>query len=125
MLVNNTSDFTQVNLCKCWKTNPCIKSTQKENKGTQTDNNFTEYTQKKLPEKTPDKEKGTQGPDLGNDEEEKKKRDDKEKLKQQQKEEKRQKYLKEQAQKENKQAQKAKQAEQNPYSVFLPKGTLP
>ena len=31
------------------------------------------------------------------------------------------KYLKEQAQKENEQAQKAKQAEKNPYSVFAEK----
>ena len=41
-----------------------------EDKGTQTNNNITEYTQKKLPEKHQIK-KGTQGPDLGNDEEEK------------------------------------------------------
>ena len=50
--------------------------------------------------------------------EEKKRKEEKDKLKQQQKEERRQLYLKQQAQKEKEEAQKAKHAEKNPFSVF-------
>ena len=119
----------------------CNKSTQTENKTTQTDDSFDEYlkkqeksTSEKTPKETPkgkqDKNASSPRPgpalkpatlEMMKKEEEKKKKEEKDKLKKQQKEERKQQWQKEQAQKEKEQMEKAKQAEMNPYSVFAEK----
>ena len=123
------------------KPGTCNKSTQTENKTTQTDDSFDEYLKKqeksqsdKTPKETP---KGKQGKDASSPrpgpalkpatlemmkkEEERKKKEEKDRIKKQQKEERKQQWQKEQAQKEKEQTEKAKQAEKNPYSVFAEK----
>ena len=122
------------------KLGTCNKSTQTENKTTQTDDSFDEYLKKqekspseKTPKETPKgkQDKNTSSPRPGPalkpatlemmKEEERKKKEEKDKLKKQQKEERKQQWQKEQAQKEKEQMEKAKQAEKNPYSVFAEK----
>ena len=122
------------------KPGTCNKSTQTENKTTQTDDSFDEYLKKqeksqsdKTPKETPKgKDKNTSSPRPGpalkpatlemmKKEEERKKKEEKDRIKKQQKEERKQQWQKEQAQKEKEQTEKAKQAEKNPYSVFAEK----
>ena len=123
------------------KPGTCNKSTQTENKTTQTDDSFDEYLKKqeksqseKTPKETPKgkQDKNTSSPRPGpalkpatlemmKKEEERKKKEEKDRIKKQQKEERKQQWQKEQAQKEKEQTEKAKQAEKNPYSVFAEK----
>ena len=122
------------------KPGTCNKSTQTENKTTQTDDSFDEYLKKqeksqsdKTPKETPKvKDKNTSSPRPGpalkpatlemmKKEEERKKKEEKDRIKKQQKEERKQQWQKEQAQKEKEQTEKANQAEKNPYSVFAEK----
>ena len=123
------------------KPGTCNKSTQTENKTTQTDDSFDEYLKKQeksQSEKTPKEttkgkqDKNTSSPRPGpalkpatlemmKKEEERKKKEEKDRIKKQQKEERKQQWQKEQAQKEKEQTEKAKQAEKNPYSVFAEK----
>ena len=141
MLVNNTSNFTQVKLMQVlFKPGTCNKSTQTDNKSTQTDDSFTEYLKQTTKKTQGTKEKRNASPKPGKSnsshsgpalkgatlemikkDEEKKKKEEKDKLKKQQKEERKQQWQKEQAQKEKEQTEKAKQAEKNPYSVFAEK----
>ena len=122
------------------KPGTCNKSTQTENKTTQTDDSFDEYLKQTTEKTQGTKEKRNTSPKPGKSnsshsgpalkgatlemikkDEEKKKKEEKDKLKKQQKEERKQQWQKEQAQKEKEQAEKAKQAEKNPYSVFAEK----
>ena len=122
------------------KPGTCNKSTQTENKTTQTDDSFDEYLKQTTEKTQGTKEKRNTSPKPGKSnsshsgpalkgatlemikkDEEKKKKEEKEKLKKQQKEERKQQWQKEQAQKEKEQTEKAKQAEKNPYSVFAEK----
>ena len=123
------------------KPGTCNKSTQTENKTTQTDDSFDEYLKKqeksqseKTPKETPKgkQDKNTSSPRPGpalkpatlemmKKEEERKKKEEKDRIKKQQKEERKQQWQKEQAQKEKEQTEKTKQAEKNPYSVFAEK----
>ena len=122
------------------KPGTCNKSTQTENKTTQTDDSFDEYLKQTTEKTQGTKEKRNTSPKPGKSnsshsgpalkgatlemmkkDEEKKKKEEKDKLKKQQKEERKQQWQKEQAQKEKEQTEKAKQAEKNPYSVFAEK----
>ena len=122
------------------KPGTCNKSTQTENKTTQTDDSFDEYLKKqeksqseKTPKETPKgkQDKNTSSPRPGPalkpatlemmKKEERKKKEEKDRIKKQQKEERKQQWQKEQAQKQKEQTEKAKQAEKNPYSVFAEK----
>ena len=105
-----------------------------DNKSTQTDDSFTQYlkqqTQEKQQEPSEEKpqEKGnpsrpgqTLKPatlEMMRKEGEKKKKEEKDKLKKQQKDERQQQYHKEKAQKDKEEAEKAIQAQKNPFSVF-------
>ena len=120
------------------KPGTCNKSTQTQNKTTQTDDSFDEYLKKhekspsdKTPKETPkgkqDKNTSSPGPALKPatlemmKEEERKKKEKKDRIKQQQKEERRKQYHKDKQEKELKEKEKAEKAQQNPYSVFAEK----
>ena len=114
------------------KPGTCNKSTQTEDKCTQTDNSITEYTKEKTTTQTQDTQKekpqgkstssSLPGPALKpatlemmrKEEEKKKKRRERETQKKQQKEERRKQYHKE----KEKEAKKAILAQKNPFSVF-------
>ena len=118
------------------KPSTCNKSTQTDNKSTQTYYNITEYTEEMQDKAKCTKRKSNSSPHPGKSysspnpepalkaatlemmRKDKMKKKEKDKLEKQQKEERRQQYLKEKAQKEKENAQKTKQAEKNPYSVF-------
>ena len=116
------------------KPGTCNKSTETHNNSTQTDDSFTEYlkqqTQEKQQEPPKEKPKEKSNPsrpgqtlksatlEMMRKEEEKKKKEEKDKLKKQQKDERRQQYIKEKAQKEKEEAEKAILAQKNPFSVF-------
>ena len=117
---------------------PCNKSTQTENKTTQTDDSFDEYLKKKqekspsekTPKETPKgkQDKNTSSPRPGPalkpatlemmKKEEKKKKEEKDRIKQQQKEERRKQYHKDKQEKELREKEEAEKAQQNPYSVL-------
>ena len=116
------------------KPGTCNKSTETHNNSTQTDDSFTEYLKKQTQEKQQEPSKG-KPQEKGNPsrpgqtlkpatlemirkDEEKKKKEEKDKLKKQQKEERRQQYIKEKAQKDKEEAEKAILAQKNPFSVF-------
>ena len=116
------------------KPGTCNKSTETDTKSTQIDDSFTEYLKKQTEEKQQEPPKG-KPQEKGNPsrpgqtlkpailemirkDEEKKKKEEKDKLKKQQKDERRQQYIKEKAQKEKKEAEKAILAQKNPFSVF-------
>ena len=112
----------------------CNKSTETDNKTTQMDDSFTEYLKQQTQEKQQEPPKGkpqeksnpsrpgqTLKPatlEMIRKDEEKKKKEEKDKLKKQQKDERRQQYLKEKAQKDKEEAEKAILAQKNPFSVF-------
>ena len=116
------------------KPGTCNKSTETDTKSTQIDDSFTEYLKKQTEEKQQEPPKG-KPQEKGNPsrpgqtlkpatlemirkDEEKKKKEEKDKLKKQQKDERRQQYIKEKAQKEKEEAEKAILAQKNPFSVF-------
>ena len=116
------------------KPGTCNKSTETDTKSTQIDDSFTEYLKKQTEEKQQEPHKG-KPQEKGNPsrpgqtlkpatlemirkDEEKKKKEEKDKLKKQQKDERRQQYIKEKAQKEKEEAEKAILAQKNPFSVF-------
>ena len=116
------------------KPGTCNKSTETHNNSTQTDDSFTEYLKKQTQEKQQEPSKG-KPQEKGNPsrpgqtlkpatlemirkDEEKKKKEEKDKLKKQQKDERRQQYIKEKAQKDKEEAEKAILAQKNPFSVF-------
>ena len=109
------------------KPGTCNKSTQTENKTTQTDDSFDEYLKQTTEKTQGTKEKRNTSPKPGKSnsshsgpalkgatlemikkDEEKKKKEEKDKLKKQQKEERKQQWQKEQAQKEKEQTEKSK-----------------
>ena len=116
------------------KPGTCNKSTETDTKSTQIDDSFREYLKKQTEEKQQEppkrkpQEKGnpsrpgqTLKPatlEMIRKDEEKKKKEEKDKLKKQQKDERRQQYIKEKAQKEKEEAEKAILAQKNPFSVF-------
>ena len=116
------------------KPGTCNKSTETDTKSTQIDDSFREYLKKQTEEKQQEPPKG-KPQEKGNPsrpgqtlkpatlemirkDEEKKKKEEKDKLKKQQKDERRQQYIKEKAQKEKEEAEKAILAQKNPFSVF-------
>ena len=116
------------------KPGTCNKSTETHNNSTQTDDSFTEYLKHQTQEKQQEPSKG-KPQEKGNPsrpgqtlkpatlemirkDEEKKKKEEKDKLKKQQKDERRQQYIKEKAQKDKEEAEKAILAQKNPFSVF-------
>ena len=116
------------------KPGTCNKSTETDTKSTQIDDSFREYLKKQTEEKQQEPPKG-KPQEKGNPsrpgqtlkpatlemirkDEEKKKKEEKDKLKKQQKDERRQQYVKEKAQKEKEEAEKAILAQKNPFSVF-------
>ena len=116
------------------KPGTCNKSTEADTKSTQIDDSFREYLKKQTEEKQQEPPKG-KPQEKGNPsrpgqtlkpatlemirkDEEKKKKEEKDKLKKQQKDERRQQYIKEKAQKEKEEAEKAILAQKNPFSVF-------
>ena len=116
------------------KPGTCNKSTETHNNSTQTDDSFTEYLKQQTQEKQQEPSKG-KPQEKGNPsrpgqtlkpatlemirkDEEKKKKEEKDKLKKQQKDERRQQYIKENAQKDKEEAEKAILAQKNPFSVF-------
>ena len=114
------------------KPGTCNKSTETHNNSTQTDDSFTEYlkqqTQAKQQEPPKEKPKEKSNPsragqtlkpatlEIIRKEEEKKKKEEKDKLKKQQKDERRQQYIKEKAQKDKEEAEKAILA-QNTFTI--------
>ena len=116
------------------KPGTCNKFTETHNNSTQTDDSFTEYlkqqTQEKQQEPPKEKPKEKSNPsrpgqtlkpatlEMIRKDEEKKKKEEKDKLKKQQKDERRQQYIKEKAQKDKEEAEKAILAQKNPFSVF-------
>ena len=116
------------------KPGTCNKSTETDTKSTQIDDSFREYLKKQTEEKQQEPPKG-KPQEKGNSsrpgqtlkpatlemirkDEEKKKKEEKDKLKKQQKDERRQQCIKEKAQKEKEEAEKAILAQKNPFSVF-------